>query len=105
MRRRAIRGRQLLPTTLRSTAERREYMVSFVLVVVLQAGIAIALLVCAAQTYQMWKRGVAYAPGEVGRVVPAVLLAGAVVALAATVRSAGRIRTLARMPVDRDGNE
>jgi hypothetical protein len=105
MSRRSIRRRQLLPATLRSPAERREYLIAFGLVVFLQAGITAALLVCAAQTYRMWKQGIPYVPGEVGRMIPLAMLGGAAIALVATLRSAGRIRALMRIPLQRgDGD-
>ena len=101
MTRRSVRAqRQMLPQTLRSPAERREYLVSFGLVALLQGAIAGALLVCALQTYRMWRSEVPYVPEPVGRVVPVALLLGALMAVAATLRSLRRIRTVRRIPVE-----
>lgn len=92
--------RQLLPRTVRSPGERREYLISFGLVALLQAGIAASLAVCAAQTYRMWRQGVAYLPSDIARVVPVLLLAGAAIAIVGTLRTLGRIRTVRRIPLD-----
>ena len=61
--RRMRRGRDALPTVLRSVRERREYVASFGLVAGLQLAIAVALAISAVQTYRMWRQGVAYLPG------------------------------------------
>ena len=101
MRERGFRGRrQLLPRTLRSSGERREYLVSFGLVALLQAAITAALAVCAAQTYRMWQQGVAYVAGEIGRMIPVLLLLGAGIAAAVTLRTVRRIRAVLRLPLD-----
>jgi predicted lysophospholipase L1 biosynthesis ABC-type transport system permease subunit len=101
MTRRSVRARrQMLPATLRSPAERREYLVAFGLVAVLQGAIGVALGVCALQTYRMWRNEVPYLPEPVGRVVPVALLLGAGLALAATLRTARTMRTVRRIPMD-----
>lgn len=101
MSRRALAGRrQMMPRALRNSSERREYLVAFGMVAVLQGAIAVSLGVCALQTYRMWQHDVPYVPGEIGRVVPVLLGVGAVIALAGTLRSLGRIRALRRIPLD-----
>jgi len=99
-RRRSIRRRSLLPATPRSTRERRELVVSFSIVALLQLGITVALVVSALQTYQMWREGVPYIPRDVARVVPASFLLGALLALFATSRSLRRVWTIHRAPID-----
>jgi hypothetical protein len=99
-RRRAFRARrQLLPRTFRSPGERREHLVSFGLVALLQAGIAAAMAVCAAQTWRMWRRGLAYLPGEIRGVIPVLLLLGAAFAGAAALRTLRNIRAARRTAV------
>ena len=101
MTRRAVRARrQMLPRTLRSSAERREYLVAFGLVALLQGAIAGALLVCAVQTYRMWRSQVPYVPEAVGRMVPLALLLGALIAVAATLRSLRHLRAVRRIPIE-----
>ena len=98
--RRSIRQRSLPPAVPRSARERRELVVSFSIVAVLQLGIAVALGVSALQTYQMWHEGVPYIPRDVARVVPASFVAGALIALFAASRSLRRVRTIQRTPID-----
>ena len=65
--RRTFRRGQRLPTVLRSNSQRRELVISLVIVAVLQVAIAAALIVSALQTYRMWRQGVPYIPGEIAR--------------------------------------
>jgi uncharacterized protein (DUF983 family) len=88
------------PATLRSAREQRELMVSFSIVAVLQVAIAAALIVCAHQTYRMWQQGIAYIPENIARVVPASLVAGALIALFAASRSVRRVRSIQRATIE-----
>jgi hypothetical protein len=94
------RRRQSLPSALRNPRERREYVVAFGIVAALQLGIAVSLVVSAAQTYRLAQQRLPYVPREVGRVVPAFLLLGAAIALAASLRTIGRIRAARAVPIE-----
>lgn len=93
-------GRHFRLSRYRSAVERREHALAAALVASLQGAIAVSLAVCAAQTYRMWRSGLAYLPGELGRALPAGLALGAAVALAATLRSIRRVRSIRRTAVD-----
>lgn len=99
-RRRSTRQGPGLPATPKTRRERRELLASFAIVAGLQLAIAVALVVCALQTYRMWHHGVPYIPREIARVVPVSLFLGALMALFAAGRSVRRLRTALHTPVD-----
>jgi hypothetical protein len=100
IRRRVPGPRQRFPISMRSAQERRSYLVSFGLVVLLQAAISGALVYATVQTYHMWKHGVPYVSSEVARMVPGAFLAGSALALTATFRTLRRLRALRRLPLE-----
>ena len=100
MRRRLSRTGRHLARVYRSPGERREHLLAAGLVAGLQAAIAVTLGVCAAQTYRMWRQGVAYVPPEVARVVPVALALGAALATLATLRSLRTLRAIHRTPLE-----
>jgi len=103
---RRARGRRLpAPVTVRTLREKRELAVSYSIVAILQAAIAVTLAVAAAQTYRMWRQGLPYAPREVARTVPAFLVVGGVFAALLAGRTLRRARIVLRTPIDSAGKE
>lgn len=103
--RRTFRRGQRLPTVLRSAGQRRELLISLVIVAVLQVAIAAALIVSSLQTYRMWRQGVPYIPGEIARAVPVFILLGALIAVFAATRTLRRARAIQRAPIAPEGGE
>ena len=101
MRRRPpLRPRSGLPEGVRSLRERRELLVSHGIVALLQAGIAVALVVAALQTYRMWRQDVPYIPRDVARAVPWFLFLGAALASLTAFRAVRRVRIIQRLPLE-----
>lgn len=97
---RPFQRRSRAPGTLRSEREKREMVVAFGIVFVLQLAIAVTLVVAAVQTYRVWRQGVPYLPPDVARIIPVSLALGAAIALFASARTFGRVRTLRRSAVE-----